>query len=101
MVSRSQADVARSCPAAIRPAHAEWRTHRGSGNSRYMTQTTWTEARIMLPATEGGHAADQGMTRVGPEGWVHVRKDGGGFASYPPKSVFSIVWLSDPWVADQ
>ncbi|MEU9127014.1 hypothetical protein AB0D08_02665 [Kitasatospora sp. NPDC048540] len=66
-----------------------------------MTQTTWTEARIMLPATEGGHAADQGMTRVGPEGWVHVRKDGGGFASYPPKSVFSIVWLSDPWVADQ
>ena len=83
------------------PAQTEWRTRSGSRNSRHMTQTTWTEARIQLPATEGGHAAVQGMTRIGPEGWVHVEQDGGAFSSFPPQSVFSIIWKNDPWPADQ
>ncbi|MER5349459.1 hypothetical protein ABT093_03870 [Kitasatospora sp. NPDC002551] len=69
-----------------------------------MTQTTWTEARIELPATEGGHAADTGLALIGPDGWVHVKPDisgGGGFRSYPPQTVSKITWKTDPWSADQ
>ncbi|MFF8772997.1 hypothetical protein [Kitasatospora sp. NPDC015120] len=67
-----------------------------------MTQTTWTEARILFAsATEGGHAADQGKARISEQGWVDVKQDGGGFTSYPPQQVFRVLWLSDPWTEDQ
>ncbi|MER7702613.1 hypothetical protein ABTX81_06930 [Kitasatospora sp. NPDC097605] len=67
-----------------------------------MTQTPWVEARILFTSvSEGGHAADQGKARLNEQGWVDLKQDGGGFTTYPPEQVFRILWLSDPWAAEQ